>query len=57
MTINKEKNIQILVTFPKEMVQEIEDYWHDNKLSNRNEAIRKLVRKGLEHENDNPQGS
>lgn len=57
MTINKEKNIQILVTFPKEMVQEIEDYWHNNKLSNRNEAIRELVKKGLEHENDNPQRS
>ncbi len=48
MAIDKEKNTQILVTFPNEDVEKIEKYWHDNKLKNRSETIRELVRKGLE---------
>lgn len=48
MAIDKKENTQILVTFPKEMVKEIEKYWHDNKLKNRTEAIRDLIQKGLE---------
>lgn len=47
MAIDKEKNTQILVTFSNEIVEEIEQYWHDNKLKNRSEAIRDLVKKGL----------
>jgi metal-responsive CopG/Arc/MetJ family transcriptional regulator len=50
MAVDKEKNTQILVTFPNEMVEEIEKYWHENKLKNRNEAIRDLVAKGLKKE-------
>lgn len=48
MAVDKDKNTQILVTFPNEMVDEIEQFWHDNKLKNRNEAIRDLVAKGLQ---------
>lgn len=48
MAIDKSKNTQILVTFPNEIVEEIEKFWHDNKLKNRSEAIRELVKKGLE---------
>ncbi|WP_176140667.1 ribbon-helix-helix domain-containing protein [Halobacillus salinus] len=47
MAVDKDKNSQILVTFPKEMVEEIEKHWHENQLKNRNEAIRDLVQKGL----------
>lgn len=47
MAIDKTKNTQILVTFTNEQVEEIEKYWHDNKLKNRNEAIRELVQIGL----------
>jgi metal-responsive CopG/Arc/MetJ family transcriptional regulator len=50
MAVDKEKNTQILVTFPNELVAQIETYWHENKLKNRNEAIRDLVYKGLEKE-------
>lgn len=50
MAVDKEKHTQILVTFPNEMVEEIEKYWHDNKLKNRSETIRELVLKGLEKE-------
>ncbi|MGR3779326.1 hypothetical protein ACT1UG_27585 [Bacillus paramycoides] len=47
MAVNKDKYTQILVTFTKKQVKQIEDFWHDNKISNRNEAIRQIVDKGL----------
>jgi metal-responsive CopG/Arc/MetJ family transcriptional regulator len=47
MAVDKEINKQILVTFPKDLLDKIEIYWHENKLQNRNEAIRELVKKGL----------
>ncbi|MED4017009.1 ribbon-helix-helix domain-containing protein [Sutcliffiella cohnii] len=50
MAVDKTKNTQILVTFPNEMVDQIVEYWHENKLKNRNEAIRELVEKGLKKE-------
>jgi metal-responsive CopG/Arc/MetJ family transcriptional regulator len=50
MAVDKEKNIQILVTFPNELVIEIEKFWHENKLKNRSEAIRELIYKGLKKE-------
>ncbi|MEK4620506.1 hypothetical protein NYE71_31390 [Bacillus sp. FSL K6-0273] len=49
MAVNKDKYTQILVTFTKEQVEQIENYWHENKLKNRNEAIRQIVDKGLRH--------
>ncbi|MNC76871.1 hypothetical protein D3C75_1286880 [compost metagenome] len=48
MAVDKDKNTQILVTFPNDMVDDIKEFWHDQKLSNRSEAIRALVLKGLE---------
>jgi len=48
MAIDKTKNTQVLVTFPNEMLELIHNYWHDNKFQNRNEAIRELVKLGLE---------
>ncbi|HDW3056850.1 TPA: hypothetical protein RMI67_004586 [Bacillus cereus] len=50
MAVNKDKYTQILVTFTKEQVEQIENYWHENKLKNRNEAIRQIVDKGLSRE-------
>jgi metal-responsive CopG/Arc/MetJ family transcriptional regulator len=50
MAVNKDKNTQILVTFPNDLVEEIERYWHENKIKNRNETIRELVKRGLESE-------
>ncbi|MED1116120.1 hypothetical protein [Bacillus paramycoides] len=47
MAVNKDKYTQTLVTFTKEQVEQIENYWHENKLKNRNEAIRQIVDKGL----------
>lgn len=46
--INKEKNTQVLVTIPHEMLKRIEDYQFDNRIKNRSEAIRTLINKGLE---------
>lgn len=48
MAVDKDKNTQILVTFPNEMVEQIEKFWHEKKLKNRSEAIRELVKQGLE---------
>ena len=50
MAVDKSKNTQVLVTFPNEMIEQIESYWHQHKLSNRNEAIRELIKKALEKE-------
>lgn len=50
MTVDKSKNTQILVTFPNNLLEEIEKYWHINHLRNRNEAIRDLIIKGLKKE-------
>lgn len=47
LAVDKDKNTQVLVTFPIKMIEKIEDYWHDNKLKNRNEAIRNLIELGL----------
>ncbi|MET3209894.1 UNVERIFIED_CONTAM: metal-responsive CopG/Arc/MetJ family transcriptional regulator [Paenibacillus sp. PvR008] len=47
MAIDKDKNTQVLVTFPNELLDEIEMFWHENKLKNRSEAIRKLIEIGL----------
>ena len=51
MTVDKKKNTQILVTFPKDLLDDIEEYWHEKKIANRSESIRKLVKLGLEKEN------
>ena len=33
--------------FTKELLKRVEDYWHDNRLPNRAEAIRQILEKGL----------
>lgn len=50
MAVDKETKTQVLVTFPNEMIELIENFWHDNQLKNRNEAIRQLVAIGLKNE-------
>jgi len=42
LAVDKDKNTQVLVTFPVGMLEEIDQYWHDRKLMNRNETIRQL---------------
>jgi metal-responsive CopG/Arc/MetJ family transcriptional regulator len=48
--IDKDKNTQVLVTIPLEMLEQIEDYQFENRIKNRSEAIRILISKGLEKE-------
>ena len=48
--VNKDKNAQVLVTLPHEMLAKIENYQFDNRIKNRTEAIRVLIQKGLEKE-------
>jgi len=47
VAVDKDKNTQILVTFPNDMIKDIEEFWHDNLYKNRSEAIRELVLRGL----------
>lgn len=47
MAVDKDKNTQILVTFPNDLLEQVDQFWHDNKIMNRNEAIRQLVSAGL----------
>jgi len=47
MAVDKTKNTQVLVTFPNEILEEVETYWHKNQFKNRNEAIRQLIKLGL----------
>ena len=49
MAVDKSKNKQVLVTIPLEQLEEIEDYWHEKRYNNRNEAIRSLIQEGLKH--------
>lgn len=48
MAIDKDKNVQLLITIPIELLKEVEAYWHEKKIKNRTEAIRELIIKGLE---------
>jgi metal-responsive CopG/Arc/MetJ family transcriptional regulator len=50
MAVDKTKNTQILVTFPNDIVEDIQEYWHEKQLKNRSEAIRELVLIGLKKE-------
>lgn len=52
MAVDKDKNKQILVTFPNEILESVEEYWHERKLKNRSEAIRELIQIGLKHQEE-----
>lgn len=53
MTIDKTRNTPINITFPNDLLKQVEDYRFENRIKNRTQAILELIRKGLEHENDN----
>lgn len=50
MAIDYDKNTQILVTMPKELKEEIEDYQFENRFPSRTSAILDLIEKGLKHD-------
>lgn len=47
MAVDKTKHTQILVTFPNEMVVDIESFWRKEGCKNRNEGIRELIKIAL----------
>lgn len=57
MAVDKTKNTQILVTFPNDMVEKIEEFQFENRYKNRNEAIRALVKKSLDNDEKKDQSS
>lgn len=48
MAVRKDLNKQFLLTVSNELAEEINEFWHDKQFDNRNEAIRELIRLGLE---------
>ncbi len=50
MAIDKTKNTQVLVTFPNEILEKVEDYRFETRADNRTKAILELIEKGLEKE-------
>ena len=50
MAVDKDKNTQVLITFPNDLLEQVDQYWHDRKIMNRNEAVRQLITEGLKHE-------
>ena len=53
MAVDKTKNTQVLVTIPNDVLEKIEDFQFDNRIKNRNEAIRTLIILGLNKKTDN----
>lgn len=48
MAVDKTKNAQILLTIPLELLDEVENYWHDKKLKSRNAGILDLIQESLD---------
>jgi metal-responsive CopG/Arc/MetJ family transcriptional regulator len=42
-----EDTIQITIYIKKDLLKLIDEYWHKNKLKNRNIAIKELIKRGL----------
>ncbi|MDN7354301.1 ribbon-helix-helix domain-containing protein [Acetobacter senegalensis] len=48
MAVNPETTTRKLVSMPKELVQEIENYRFENRIKTESEAIRQLIKLGLD---------
>lgn len=48
MSIDKDKNTQVLLTISKELLDQVEDFQFNNRIASRSEALRELIRRGLE---------
>lgn len=48
MAVNPETTVRKLVSLPKEVAKEIEDYRFENRIKTESEAIRQLIKIGLE---------
>lgn len=38
---------RVIVPMTKDMVEAIKDFWHDNRLDSKSEAVRQLIEAGL----------
>lgn len=50
VAVDDKTKTRVLVNFPRELLAEVDDYWHERRLPNRNEGIRQLIQKGLDKE-------
>lgn len=57
MAVNPETTVRKLVSLPKEVAKEIEDYRFENRIKTESEAIRQLIKLGLEQTQKYPDES
>lgn len=50
MSAEKTELTKILIRFPEDLLEEIETYRFENRVTNRTQAILDLIKKGLEKE-------
>lgn len=48
MAVRKDLNVQFVLTVPNDMNDQIDEFWHEKRLPNRNEGVRELIKLGLE---------
>lgn len=47
-----ESNTKVLIRFPDDLLEQVEEYRHENRIASRHQAILDLIIKGLEIEVD-----
>lgn len=52
MTDKNAKDVKILVNMTSELKEEVETYQFENRIPSRNEAIRVLIKKGLDQDKE-----
>ena len=48
MAINPQTTVRKVVSLPRVQAEQIEDFWHRERLKSESEAIRRLIELGLE---------
>ena len=48
--LDKSKFTAITISITPDVLDDIKNYWHENRLKNRSEAIRELIKMGLQKE-------
>ena len=49
MAVRKDLNNQFVLTLPNELDDQVNEFWHEERMSNRNDGVRELIRLGLEY--------
>lgn len=57
MAVNTETTVRKLVSLPRELLREVEDYRFAERIGTESEAIRRLIRLGLDAEQKRKQAA